>query len=274
MKKFIKIITTIILLSQLSISTFAYNYNFSSGAEPKTTFDKPTQSDDIVAQNPLNENIRRNKDVSYSPPPYGIFSGDISTDLSSLYHTPDKSSVVATSNISYSSYMSSANDGTTMNLPDLPAISNDEMLASTSVYNDTPAQILPIYYSDSSIGTLEFPRFGKTIKVYEGESLDNMLLGAAHFSSTSAWDGNVAVAAHNRGVTNNFGFLKDINIGDKVVYTTKYGTRTYEVTEKTQIAETDTSGLAWSSDNILSLYTCVANKVGYRWYIVAKLTGN
>ncbi|MCL2775405.1 MAG: sortase [Oscillospiraceae bacterium] len=266
MKKIIRIIATFILLSQLSISTFAYNYTFSSGPDSKTKFDKSTQSDEITATN-QNENVRSNKDVAYSPPPYGIFSGDIPTDLSSLYHTPDKSSTATTSNVTYSSYTSSANDSTTANLPDTPTISNEETSASTSVYSDTPVQILPIYYSDGSIGTLEFPRFGKTIKVYEGETLENMLLGAGHFSSTSTWDGNCAIAAHNRGVENNFGFLADINIGDKVVYTTKYGVRTYKVTEKTQIAETDTSGLAWSEKNILSLYTCVQNVAGMRIYV-------
>jgi sortase A len=127
-----------------------------------------------------------------------------------------------------------------------------------------------MYYSDNSIGTLEFPRFSKTIKVYEGETLENMKLGAGHFSSTSAWDGNCAIAAHNRGVENNFGFLKDIDIGDKIIYTAKYGVREYTVSSKTQIDETDTSGLTWSSENELSLYTCVQNVAGKRLLVICK----
>ena len=270
MKKIIRIIATVILLSQLSITSFAYNYTFTSGPDSKTTFDKSTQTDAIPAQNPLSENIRRNKDAAYNPPPYGIFSGDIPTDPSSPYHTQDNSTVVSASSqgVTYSDYASGGGE-----MP--PAFNHtDEILPSTSVYGGEPAQILPLYYSDGSIGTLEFPRFNRTIKVYEGESMENMRLGAAHVSSTSTWDGNCVVAAHNRGVPNNFSFVKDMNTGDKIVYTTQYGVRTYEVITKKQIKETDTSGLAWSADNILSIYTCLENKPGYRWYVVAKATGN
>jgi len=257
MKKIIKIIATFILLSQLSLSSFAYNYTFSSGADSKTTFDKSTQSGDFTVINPY-ENVRNNKDAAYSPPPYGIFSGDIPTDPSSLYHTADKpSTVTTTSNVTYSSYTSSSNSDTTANLPDISAFSSDEMLASTSVYSDGNAKILPMYYSDGSIGKLEFPKFGKSIKVYEGESMENMRLGAGHMSGTSAWDGNCVIAAHNRGVPNNFSFLKNMNVGDKVKYTSQYGTRTYEVVTKTQIAVDDLSCLEWSAENILSLLTCV-----------------
>jgi hypothetical protein len=42
---------------------------------------------------------------------------------------------------------------------------------------------------DGSIGTLYVARTGKTIKVYEGEDLSNLKIGAGHFSSASAWDG-------------------------------------------------------------------------------------
>ena len=269
MKKIIRIITTIILLSQLSLSTFAYNYTFSSGTDPKTTFDKSTQNDGFTVTNPY-ENVRSNKDSAYTPPPYGIFSGEIDTDLLSLYHTPDKPLSVATPNVTYSSYNSSENSDANINLPEAPIISSEEMSASTSVYNDTPQQTLPLYYSDGSIGTLKFPKFDKTIKVYEGTSLDNMRLGGGHFSETSAWTGNVCVAAHNRGVVNNLGFLKDINIGDKVTYVTKYGQRTYEVISSSQISVDDTSGLAWSADNLLSLYTCVESVPSLRLLVVCR----
>ena len=263
MKKLIKITTVLCLLSILSTSASAYSYSFSSGADNKTTFDHPTQSDDFIEANP-NENVRNNKDAAYTPPPYGVFSGDIPTDPVSLYHKQDNPSTVNTnSNVSYSNYPSDGNNTAAQNLP---PVSGGDILNSTSVYSEN-AKILPLYYDDGSIGTLEFPRFGKTIKVYEGETLDNMKLGAGHFSSTSAWDGNCAIAAHNRGVVNNFGFLKDIKAGDKVIYTTKYGVRTYKVTEITQISETDTAGLAWSDSNALSLYTCVQNVAGVRIYV-------
>ncbi|MCL2775989.1 MAG: sortase [Oscillospiraceae bacterium] len=271
MRKMIKIFAVLILLVLLSTSTSAYNYNFSSGADSATTFDKPTSSDDPTPQNPLTENVRRNKDVAYNPPPYGIFGGDIATDPSSPYYTQDKSSAVATSSqaVTYSDYSSG-------NIADIPPVSNlsDDILPSTSVYNNMPEQTLPLYYADGTIGTLEIPRFNRTIPVYEGESLENLKIRAGHFTSTSVWDGNVAICAHNRGVPNNFDFVKDLNIGDKIIYSTQYSVRTYEIVSKTQITETDTSGLAWSSEDILSLYTCLEDTPGYRWYIVVNLAGN
>ena len=269
MYKITKIIAVFILLTTLSTSVSAYNYTFTSGADNKTTFDKPTQSDSFSIPNP-HENVRNNKDAAHTPPPYGAFSGDFPTDVLSPYHAQDKPSTAATS-ASSTAYSSDGSASTTIPfLPELPQFSGGEILPSTSMYSES-AKILPLYYADGTIGTLEFPRFKKTIKVYEGETLENMRLGAGHASSTSTWDGNCAIFAHNRGVQNNFGFLKDISVGDKIIYTTKYGVRTYEVTAKRQISETDTSPLAWSSDNILSLVTCVENVADKRWYVSAKL---
>ncbi len=57
-----------------------------------------------------------------------------------------------------------------------------------------------------------------------------MKKGLGHYSSTSAWDGNiVGVCGHNRGAKYTIGSIKDLEIGDTITYTTIYGTRTYEV---------------------------------------------
>ncbi len=47
------------------------------------------------------------------------------------------------------------------------------------------------------------------------------------------------------------------------------GTRTYEVTSVSKVKETDTSGTAPTSDNRLTLYTCVRNQRDYRWCVTA-----
>ena len=209
MSKVIKTIAAVILLAaNLFTSALAYQYNFSSGADTLNTFDKTTDKDDFYDDT----NVRRNKDVTYFPPEYGVFSGNIDTDHTNPYYTPNNSSSNATSTTSNVTFNNSEN------------VDYSGFLLSTSIYSDESAQILPLYYSDGSIGNLEFPKFSKNIKVYEGESLENMRLGAAHFSNTSAWDGNVPIAAHNRGVPNNFNFLKNMNVGDNVKYSTQYGT--------------------------------------------------
>jgi sortase A len=105
--------------------------------------------------------------------------------------------------------------------------------------------------------------------VYEGEDLSNLTKGAGHFSSTSSWDGNVALAGHNRGGSAYISFVKDMHNGDTLTYTTKYGTRTYKVISKTQINEWNNLPLAWSSENILTLITCVAGVSELRFHIIA-----
>ena len=45
----------------------------------------------------------------------------------------------------------------------------------------------------SCIGTLEIPSLGISMKVWEGESAESMKKGLGHYSSTSAWDGNVGL---------------------------------------------------------------------------------
>lgn len=54
-----------------------------------------------------------------------------------------------------------------------------------------------------------------------------------------------------------------------ITYTTKLGTRSYTVTSVSKVLETDTSGTTASSDNRLTLYTCVRDQSAYRWMVCA-----
>ena len=107
-------------------------------------------------------------------------------------------------------------------------------------------------------------------KVYEEESLENMKKGVGHFKSTSCWDGNVGLAAHNRGIAVTFGQIHTLNAGDKIVYTTKLGTRTYEVYFVGQVQETDMSKLQRTNENIVTLITCVNDVPELRWCVQAR----
>jgi len=257
MKKAISIILACILCMALASPAFAYNYEFGSGPDSKETFGKATSTDGPVSPDPMSENIRRNKDASYSPPPYGVFSGDIPTDRSSLYHdnTPPGAGSGYNGGSSIDGYT-----GVGSGVSFFPATPGFE--ASTSI---APTNTIAKYYEDGSIGTIYVGRTGKTVKVYEGEQLDNLKKGAGHFASTSTWDGNVALCGHNRGNWPFFAFVKDLQIGDRVTYTTLYGTRTYEVYSNEQINEYDHSKLAWTVDNVLTLITCIANTPELRW---------
>ena len=126
-----------------------------------------------------------------------------------------------------------------------------------------------LYYSGGYLGTLKIPTISLSVKVYEGTSSSVLAKGAGHFQNTSIWDGNVSIAGHNRGVRDDFGDLHTLDPGDTITWTTKLGTRTYEVVSVEKVLETDTSGTAATTDNRLTLYTCVRDQREYRWQVQA-----
>lgn len=113
--------------------------------------------------------------------------------------------------------------------------------------------------TDGSIGTVKIATLGINMKVWEGETNTSMAKGLGHYSSTSAWDGNVGVCGHNRGARYTIGGIKDLKIGDTITYTTVYGTRTYAVSFVGTIDNTDWSYLQATTDNRITLTTCLAN---------------
>ena len=114
-------------------------------------------------------------------------------------------------------------------------------------------------YKDGSIGTIKIPSLKINMKVWEGETSTSMSKGLGHYSSTSAWDGNVGACGHNRGTKYAIGAIKNLKQGDTITYTTMYGTRTYAVTLVKTISNTDWSYLQATSDNRLTLTTCLAD---------------
>ena len=116
---------------------------------------------------------------------------------------------------------------------------------------------------------MKIPAIGLSVKVYQGTDSKTLAKGAGHFKNTSLWDGNCAIAGHNRGVRDDFGDLHTLEPGDTITWTTKLGKRTYEVLSVSKVRETDTSGTAPTSDNRLTLYTCVKNQRDYRWMVQA-----
>ena len=56
--------------------------------------------------------------------------------------------------------------------------------------------------------------------------------------------------------------LDTLEPGDTITWTTKLGTRTYQVVSVEKVLETDTSGTATTSDNRITLFTCVRDSAG------------
>lgn len=261
MKKLITLAITLTLSAVFAVPALAAGYSFSSGGDTLSGFGGATSVDTPTTPDPMSANERRNKDAAYFPPPYGIFSGEIPTDASNPY------------------YNNLPTGGFTPQAQDLPPIGNETYAPGSGTVTEsflpTTSQTVaaittPWYYDNGTIGTLTVQKLNKTINVYEGENLDNLAKGAGHFSSTSAWDGNVALAGHNRGGAAYFSFVKDLQNGDVLIYTTKYGVRKYKVFSKVQVNELDSSSLSWSGENILTLITCVADVPEMRYCVQAR----
>ncbi len=120
-----------------------------------------------------------------------------------------------------------------------------------------------LYYTDGSLGTLKIPAIGLTVKVYQGTDSAALKKGAGHFTNTSIWDGNICFAGHNRGVNNHFRKIHTLEAGNTVTLTTQMGTRTYAVTSVEKVSVNDSSGTAATTDNRVTLYTCVMDQPEY-----------
>ncbi len=138
--------------------------------------------------------------------------------------------------------------------------------SGTAVTPSTPSytSVQSMAYKNGSIGTVKIPWLGISVPVWEGETTASMAKGLGHYSSTSAWQGNVGVAGHNRGAKYNIGSIKNLVAGDIITYTTIYGTRTYQVTMVKTIANNDWSYLQRTADNRITLTTCLENQPAKR----------
>ena len=94
-----------------------------------------------------------------------------------------------------------------------------------------------LYYRNASLGKLEIPMLDLSVRIYQGTDSKTLAKGVGHFEDTSIWEGNVCLAAHNRGTNSYFGQIHTLNIGDKITLTTKLGTRTYKVTDVSKVRD-------------------------------------
>ena len=109
---------------------------------------------------------------------------------------------------------------------------------------------------DGSIGTITIPAVGIQMTVFEtDDAMEDMRKGAAHFKSTSAWNGNIGLSGHN--YKNLFGPLTRIAKGYVIAYETTLGIRYYTVDTIETISDDDWSYLGRTEDNRITLITCV-----------------
>ncbi len=160
------------------------------------------------------------------------------------------------------------NSGGNITMTQIPGVSPGGIAQGNAVSGYTEVRD-DLYYDEGHLGTLKIPAIGVNTKVYQGTGDASLAKGAGHFEDTSIWGSNVCVAAHNRGVNTIFGKIHTLESGDRVTLTTKLGTKTYSVTSVEKISYTDRSLLASTSEDCITLFTCVRNESAYRWAVRA-----
>ena len=262
----------------LSIPASALTYDF-AGAD-QALFGSPSSVEPVtVVPTHDTKNINRSKDSAFIPPTFGAPSADTPGTGSLL--TPNLSGVapMQLGSDKYTWNGSSAENSLTapggsgaIVMP--PSVSGAVASTGTddnsnfSVTSKKNVTATDLTRDDGSIGLLKIPAIDVSVKVYDDTTTANMKKGATHFTETSYWDGNVAFAAHNR--SSYFGKIYKLESGDTITYTTKIGTRKYQVTSVYKIDDDDTSCLNHSTENRLTLVTCVENQSAYRWCVIAK----
>ena len=232
-------------------------------------FGRPTSQDTPYTQE--DPNVDRSKNVALIAPGFGTPTSYLPN--SGEYLTPNlvpgalKVGLVnQVGSVNYPTLDTNTSSGSSITMTQIPGSPSNLVQGGTTVgFTDVTDDL---YYNSGHLGTLKIPAIGLSVKVYEGTDSSTLAKGAGHFPDTSIWAGNICVAGHNRGVNNHFGQIHTLTPGDTITLTTKLGTRTYSVTSVEKVSETDTSGTAATSNNQITLYTCVQNQSAYRLKVV------
>lgn len=261
--------TVCLMLAALSVSASALEYTFDS---PSTgDFGIPTSAGDTIREWE-NPNTDKSKNSALIPPGFGTPTSYLPN--SGTFLTPNLAAGGPLNSPALTGTITTGGGASAFpgavdaysTAPAYPTASYTTSSAPITAFTDVTSDL---YYSNGSLGTLKIPAIDLTAKIVQGTGAAELAKGVGHFTNTSIWDGNVALAAHNRGTNAIFGKIHTLNTGDRISLTTQMGTRTYSVTSVMKIDETDNSMLEATGDNCLTLFTCVRDEREYRWCVRA-----
>ena len=109
------------------------------------------------------------------------------------------------------------------------------------------------------------PKILLEANISEGTRKETMDKYVGHFEETAKEDGNIGLAAHNRGYeVNYFARIKELKEGDEIRYKYFDFEKVYVVVENKIIKDTDWKDLEKTEENKITLITCVENEPEYR----------
>lgn len=156
-------------------------------------------------------------------------------------------------------------------LLELLQVSNIDYEVNTNKTTSKEEETYSNQNEKDNIWRIEIPKIGLIAPIKSGTTQEILAEAVGHFNESKKWDGNVALAGHNRGYNCNFfQNIKKLKKGDKIIYYTKNGKREYSVEINKIIHQTDWSYIENTIDNRITLITCVENMYEYRRCIQAK----
>lgn len=152
-----------------------------------------------------------------------------------------------------------------------PLISNNEIqtnvekVENNSVQEETKEEKEQKEQELTANWMIKIPQINLIAEVSEGTTKEVMDVYVGHFEETPKINGNVGLAAHNRGYkVNYFSDVKKLKEGDKIIYKYENETKEYRIKTIKIIKDTDWSYLENTEENKITLITCVENEPEYR----------
>ena len=133
------------------------------------------------------------------------------------------------------------------------------------IYNTVIEEKKEIIEEENSEWKIEIPSISLVADISEGIDKETLNKYVGHFNITPKKEGNIGLAAHNRGYqVNYFENLKKLKGGEEIIYTCGSFNKTYVVIKNIKISDEDWSYLENSNENKITLITCIENEPEYR----------
>ncbi len=170
--------------------------------------------------------------------------------------------------IFFSIYISNYNNTNIYSTYNVDNVNNDKLINSSNV---NYINISNKNVKELSLANLTIPKLDLyNIEIKEGVDSNVLENNIGHFSETPWQNGNVGLAAHNRGSSfNYFSNINKLNIGDEIYYVYAGTKKKYVVNNTVIIDSYDWSYLLNTNYNMLTLITCVSGNESLRCCVQA-----
>ncbi len=157
-----------------------------------------------------------------------------------------------------------------VNIKTMTSQNSQNIIENTTIVGTTIENTIQTNTKQEDLWQLEIPKINLRAQIAEGTSMEIMNSYIGHFEETPRENGNIGLAAHNRGYKVNY--FKDIKLLEKedlIIYTYNSVKIKYLVNETGIIKDTDWSKLENDNQDKITLITCLEDEPEYRRYVQA-----